>query len=141
MSLLNEVWPFTMRFKDNQETLYIPIVVREELWVSFFMAITAVIDFRLPIDGTVTASDASESGGGLCCSQGLTEFGSQAAACLVRGDEDEPFQGGGILAISLFDGIGSLRVALDALGVAVLRFVAVEKNLHARRVVEPLSRR
>ena len=136
MSLLNNVWPFIMRFRDSQETLCIPLSVREELWASFFMTITAFIDFRLPIDGTVTASDASESGGGLCCSQGWTEFGSQAATCLVRGDEDEPFQGGGILVISLFDDIGSFRVALGALGVPVLGFIAVETNPQARRVVE-----
>ena len=136
MSFLNEVWPFVLRFSDETKSLYIPLVVREELWVAFFMSCLAYIDFRLPVDGVVTASDASESGGGLCCSQGLTEFGAQAAASLVRGNEYEEFQGGGLLAVSLFDGVGSLRVALDSLGVGVLGFVAVEKNPQARRVVE-----
>ena len=136
MSILNEVWPFLMRYDSEQESRYLPLQVREELWAAFFMTVVAFIDFRLPVDGTVTASDASEYGGGLCCSLGLTEFGSQAASCLVRGDETEPFQGGGILAISLFDGIGALRVSLDSLGVPVVGFIAVEKNPQARRVVE-----
>ena len=136
MSILNEVWNFLLRYSTDHEALYLPIVVREELWAAFFMSVTAYIDFRLPVDGTVTASDASESGGGLCCSKGLTEFGSQAASALVRGNEEEAFQGGGILAVSLFDGIGSLRVALDALGVPVLGMICCEKNPHAKRVVE-----
>ena len=128
MSLLNEVWPFIMRFSGDHESYPLPLKVREELWAAFFMSVTSYIDFRLPVNGTVTASDASEAGGGLCCSQGLTDFGSRAASTAVRGDELERFQGGGLLAISLFDGIGSLRVALDSLGVGVLGFVAVEKN-------------
>ena len=37
------------------------------------------IDFRVPVDGEVTASDASTTGGGLCASVGLTSYGVAAA--------------------------------------------------------------
>ena len=54
MSLLNEVWPFIMRFQNDHESMYLPLQVREELWASFFLSVVAFIDFRLPVDGTVT---------------------------------------------------------------------------------------
>ena len=70
------------------------------------------MDFRTGISDEVTASDASTSGGGLCVSK-----------VFCRGDilsqEDvEP-----ILVVSLFDGIGALRVAVDALRVPVAGYI------------------
>ena len=41
-----------------------------------------------------------------------------------------------MVVIGLFDGIGALRVAMDLQGVSVLGYVSVEKEAHARRVVE-----
>ena len=82
-----------------------------------FIAMTplAFMDFRMGISDEVTASDASTSGGGLCVSKELSPYGQAAAQAHCRGDilsqEDvEP-----ILIVSLFDGIGALRVAVDAL--------------------------
>ena len=40
------------------------------------------------------------------------------------------------LVVSLFDGIGALRVAMDLQAVAVCGYISVESNPSARRVVE-----
>ena len=136
MSCLNEVWSFIGRFKHDRKFLPLPHKVREELWAAFFLSMASFIDFRLPSDGIVTASDASQAGGGLCCSTGLTTFGLKASASAVRGDHFESFEEGGLLIVSVFDGIGSLRIALDALGAEVAGYVSVESNPAARRVVE-----
>ena len=103
-----------------------------------FIAMTplAFMDFRTKISECVTASDASTSGGGLCASKGLSPDGAAAAQAQTRGDilsqdDVEP-----ILVVSLFDGIGALRVAVDALRVPVAGYVSAEISEDARRVVE-----
>ena len=136
MSCLNEVWSFIGRFRNDRKLLPLPHKVREELWAAFFLSMTSYIDFRLPTDATVTASDASQAGGGLCCSAGLTAFGLKASESRVRGELFEGFEEGGLLVVSVFDGIGSLRIALDAIGVEVAGYVSVETCPAARRVVE-----
>ena len=136
MSCLNEVWSFIGRFKNDRKFLPLPHKVREELWAAFFLSITSFIDFRLPTDRVVTASDASQAGGGLCSSAGLTAFGLKAAKSSIRGELFEPFSEGGLLVVSLFDGVGSMRIALDAIGVEISGYISVESCPSARRVVE-----
>jgi hypothetical protein len=68
----------------------------------------------MPFDKIVTVSDASEGGGGACYSVGLAEldirhFGSLNGRCLARARDI-------IILISLFDGIGGGRRALELLG-------------------------
>ena len=84
----------------------LPFRVKEELLAAFFLSSLAFMHFRQPSDPVVTASDVSESGGGLCASDGITTLGLQASGCWVRGQTHVPFQEGGVLAISVFDGIG-----------------------------------
>jgi hypothetical protein len=96
----------------------------------------ARLDFRLDMHPTVTCSDASEEGGGICASTGLTPYGSLVSKGALRGEVPENRTENMILSVGLFDGIGALRVALDALGVHVLGHVSVEKAEAARRVVE-----
>ena len=84
----------------------------------------------------ITCSDASTSGGGICASTGLTGFGAQVCKGGLRGDYGEDQRDHQILSVSLFDGIGALRVALDLLGVSVLGHISVEQNGCATRVVE-----
>eukprot|EP00438_Fugacium_kawagutii_P011158 Skav227732 [mRNA] locus=scaffold3513:12968:18204:+ [translate_table: standard] len=95
----------------------------------------ARMDFRLPMHPQVTCSDASTSGGGICCSMSTTSLGAAVATGTLRGEDpscpDEP----GVVCIGLFDGIGALRVALEVLGVPVLGYVSVEKEASAQRVV------
>ena len=103
-----------------------------------FIALTplAFMEFRTKISECVTASDASTTGGGLCVSRELSPYGVSAAQAHARGDilsqdDVEP-----VLVVSLFDGIGALRVAIDALHVPVAGYVSAEISEDARRVVE-----
>ena len=79
----------------------------------------AFSNLRAQFDQTVTASDASSSGGGFVCSKGLTPYGFAASVSQVRGDIPEPHDFCQVLSIGLFDGIGALRVAMDVLGAPV----------------------
>ena len=81
------------------------------------------MSFRGNFDSMVTASDASTSGGGIARSQ-------------VRGDIPEELEMTQILSVGLFDGIGALRVTLDAIKALVAWHISVESNPEARRVVE-----
>ena len=88
----------------------------------------ARLDFRLDMRPLVTCSDASTKGGGACVSTGLTAYGAHVASGSLRGENAESRTGHAVLSIGLFDGIGALRVALEALEVTVLGHVSVESN-------------
>eukprot|EP00435_Cladocopium_sp_Y103_P023216 s2113_g5.t1 len=90
---------------------------------------------RLPMVPQVTASDASSTGGGLSCSIGLTDFGVAAQAALVRGELPEPLEYTEVLTVGLFDGIGALRVAADALHLPMAGHISVECNAYANNKV------
>lgn len=112
------------------------VEVEAELIRFIAMSPLAFMNFRLPISQHVTASDASTTGGGLCVSRGLSPYGLAASQAEARGDVLCPDEIDQIFVISLFDGIGALRVALDCLRVPVAGFVSVEVDDHASRVVE-----
>ena len=109
-----------------------------ELELIRFIALTplAFMDFRTGISEEVTASDASTTGGGLCVSRELSPYGVAAAQAQCRGDILSQDDVDPILVVSLFDGIGALRVAVDALRVPVAGYISVEISEDARRVVE-----
>ena len=94
------------------------------------------MNFRLAFQPEVTASDASSQGGGICVSSSLTNFGRLASACTVRGEVPEEHDFCQVLSIGLFDGIGALRVACDALGLPMAGHVSIELSSLGRRVVE-----
>lgn len=79
----------------------------------------ARLDFRLPMHEQITCSDASNTGGGICASSRLTSYGLAVSQGKLRGEI--PVQRGEmrVLSVSLFDGIGALRVALDLVGAMV----------------------
>ena len=85
----------------------------------------------MALNPRVTCSDASEHGGGVCAATGLTRFGEQVACGGITG-EMQGHRGGRILSVGLFDGIASLRVALDLLGCDVAGHISVEKDPGAR---------
>ena len=96
----------------------------------------ASMDFRLGLSSTAAASDASTFGGGVIASTGLSQVGVIAANLPVCGDVPELSEIATVLTIGLFDGIGGLRVAADAVGLTVLGHISVESHEPARRVVE-----
>ena len=91
-------------------------------------------DLRVAVDPLVTASDASLDGGAVCVGRRLTSAGRSAATSLLR--QPSSVVAEGLLVISLFDGIGGARRALDVLGVRPALTVAVEKNDKASRLVQ-----
>lgn len=66
----------------------------------------------------------------------LSPFGVAACQAECRGDAVEPEEMDQALVVSLFDGIGALRVALDSLRVPVGGYISVEISPEANRVVE-----
>ena len=135
---LNSIWTFIEGFKKLPPVvrLGIPDLVRLELVRFCSLIPLARMDFRVGFSPVVSASDASETGGGVCASVGLTSYGRMAASSPVRGDIPEEHDFVTVLAVSLFDGIGALRVACDALNLPMAGYIAVEKRAEARRVVE-----
>eukprot|EP00438_Fugacium_kawagutii_P025255 Skav212857 [mRNA] locus=scaffold786:244787:247873:+ [translate_table: standard] len=138
MGSLNAIWAFIEEFNEHPPVIHleVPSAVRLELARFVAMIPLARISFRtLPL-GSVTASDASTTGGGVTVSKGLTNVGQMAALCHTRGDLPEQQDSCGVLTIGLFDGIGALRVAADAAGLPVIGHVSVEVHDAASRVLE-----
>eukprot|EP00438_Fugacium_kawagutii_P027558 Skav207077 [mRNA] locus=scaffold1909:466964:476771:+ [translate_table: standard] len=134
---LNKVWQhiesFNTGFARHQAT---PDECKVEVLRFLGLLPLARMDFRLDMNSTVTCSDASTLGGGICESAALTQAGAMVAQGGLRGDVPESRYEFCVLSVSLFDGIGALRVALDLVGVPVLGHVSVEVNPNAQRVVE-----
>ena len=137
LGTLNGIWEFIQSFDDHQKYRQtIPTQVKGEIARFCLLTPLARMDFRTPFSGTVAASDASSTGGGVTASSGLTPVGCMAANCQVRGDIVESYDLRCVLTVGLFDGLGALRVAADAIGLPVVGHISVERHPPARRVVE-----
>ena len=138
LGALNQVWRAIVDMEHLPRSQRVPLKreVMAELVRFVGLVPLAIISFRPPFDDAVTASDASMAGGGFCVSSGLSPYGVAAALSPVRGDIPEAHDFCQVLSIGLFDGIGALRVALDALQVALAGHISVEANPRAQRVVE-----
>ena len=137
LGCLNQIWVFIESFKlDKEHKKFLPVECKLELLRFLALTPLARLDFRVPLDDQVTCSDASTQGGGVCASRGLTLAGAMASLGKLRGELPEGGREHKVLSIGLFDGIGSLRVALEVLSVEVLGHVGVETNPAAARVVE-----
>ena len=138
LSSLNHIWKFITACEGYPSFIRFPLpepVIRE---LTRFLGLlpVAYMDFRSQIQPLVTASDASEFGGGVTASVGLTPAGVVASTCPTRGDIVEPSDITPVLTVGVFDGIGALRVAADVLGWNVQGHVSIEKSKEASRVVE-----
>ena len=137
MSIFNESWTFMASFEGNMRLWQpIPNEVKEELFAALSLSLLAFMDIRMPYDPLCTVSDASEDGGGLCQSVGLTAFGQAAKSKFIRGEREEVTDDNQLLVISLFDGMGSLRVALDTIGAQISGYVSVERSSEAYRTLQ-----
>ena len=138
LRMLNKMWSFVVGLSSE------PPVVRKELPQSvrfelcrFLCALPlAQMNLRTPVLGGVTASDASETGGGFCVSRGLTPMGVHAAQCSVRGDMPELEDFVQVLTVGLFDGVGALRVAADVLQLPTGGHISAEVSVEGSRVLE-----
>eukprot|EP00438_Fugacium_kawagutii_P015746 Skav233435 [mRNA] locus=scaffold1486:284964:287666:- [translate_table: standard] len=134
---LNQVWAHMEDFGGNTwVTKPVPDGCRLELARFLGLLPLARLDFRVDVHPQVACSDASTTGGGVCCSSGVTQVGSMVSNGAVRGEPGQQENDLQVVSIGLFDGIGALRVALDLQGVRVLGHVSVEQHEPARRVVE-----
>ena len=137
LGCLNSVWTFIESFNQTRARLRtLPDVCKEEILRFIGMLPLARLDFRLQYHGMVTASDASNQGGGICASHALSKHGSLVCQGKLRGQLPELRTEHRVLTIGLFDGLGALRVAVDLLGLSVLGHISVERDAKARRVVE-----
>ena len=138
LGCLNAVWKAIIAFDGYPPFIRLPVSSLVKAEVARFLCLCplAFVNFRLSLSPQVTASDASEFGGGVTASKGLTVSGVVASGTSVRGDVLEPEELEGVLTIGLFDGISALRVAVDSLGWNILGHVSVECSSAAQRVVE-----
>ena len=138
LGMLNKVWSFITDFEGEPPVVKHALTdpVKLEL-VRFLCSLPlAQMNLRSIMRGDVTASDASEYGGGFCISNGLTAMGIHAASCQVRGDVPELEDHVQVLTIGLFDGIGALRVGADVLKLPMAGHVSAEVSKEASRVLE-----
>ena len=128
LGCLNVVWRFVESFKGTQNKFQaLPGECRLELLRFLGLFPLAKLDFRLGMHQQVTCSDASTTGGGICCSTGLTPRGVMVSEGELRGERPERSDVQ-VLSVGLFDGIGALRVALDLLGLPCLAHISVDFN-------------
>ena len=138
LGCLNEVFEHMKRFEGEAPVVRLGLPYQVKMEIARFILLTplAQMDFRSPVDGEVSCSDASTLGGGLCASKGLTSYGMSAVGCPARGDLPEEHDLVQVLSVGLFDGIAALRVACDVLGLPMAGHVSIEKEGKCRRVVE-----
>lgn len=146
MSLLRGCWPRTH--------IYARCPVSANVWSALvrgsIMLPMATSDLRSQVDGLVSASDASEKGGGLCVSDQLTAEGL-AMLKTLQGEAYKktrclPFQPAGampvpgargpkLFVLSLFDGVAAIMCALSRLPCQVVGFAASEIDRECRKLV------
>ena len=138
LGMLNAVWKFIVSFEGEPPFISkgLPPVVRLEISRFICAVPLAQMNLSIPFREDVTASDASEEGGGFCISDGVTAVGAHAATCTIRGDLPEDSDCVMVLTVGLFDGIAALRVAADALCLPMSGHVSCEVNQEGNRVVE-----
>eukprot|EP00438_Fugacium_kawagutii_P029083 Skav214937 [mRNA] locus=scaffold3017:99733:102105:- [translate_table: standard] len=138
LSALNHVWVFMEALKWELPVVRrkLPEVVVVELVRFLCLVPCAQMFFGCKVSPVVTCSDASQDGGGMCATVGVTPYGARAAQANVRGDIPEAHDWSQVLSVGLFDGIAALRVACDILQLPMAGHISIETNPEARRVVE-----
>ena len=100
-------------------------------WLRILMLLPLLkVNLRARISGTATASDASESGGGLCASIQLTRLGQKGAKNPKKVVKRSDF-----IVVEWFAGIGGLGRALERLGLNPLHSVVCEQDEHCLAVL------
>ena len=102
---------------------------------SFVESLCAEYD-RLGVPRNLKNHDASQQGGGVTVSRSLSLSGLTASECKVRGQLPSHDETDSILVISLFDGIGAMRVIMDILRAPVADYISVDKDPAGQRVLE-----
>ena len=132
-SVFAQTWSFIANWKSCR---FLPPPVAQELLHAAMLAPLMRTNLRCRPDMLVTASDASESGGGACAAAGLTNFGVQTALTLSQPVSPSPARG--VVLVSLFGGIEAGMRAFNLLGVRVMLHISAEIDPQASRVARDL---
>eukprot|EP00438_Fugacium_kawagutii_P032554 Skav201090 [mRNA] locus=scaffold2562:77913:81556:+ [translate_table: standard] len=87
------------------------------------------IDQKMDLSGVCYATDASEDGGGACCTIGLSGRGK--AKCRLACCEHQDLEGGAadpIVLIEAFGGMGGLRKAIELLGIMPQGIIFIDSD-------------
>ena len=124
-----------------------------EMLLGLCLTPLAFTSFRTNFDGTALCPDASESGGGISESTGLSARGKQrvseliaAGACHASGGLTSAFHGRAavergifrptyVVLVGLFDGMGTLRRSAERLGLSIAGYVSCEVDPTAKLVI------
>ncbi|CAK0842773.1 unnamed protein product, partial [Prorocentrum cordatum] len=131
MSVFDDLWRAVVRWRGERR---LPAPVQRELLLAVGLLPLMRCDLRTPVSGLVTVSDASMRKGAVCRAVRLLPHGVEAAKASRRRQVGR-LQDEGVL-LSLFDGIGGGRRALDMLGLSVAVYAASETDPEACRVVK-----
>ncbi len=132
--LVEKLWARVTKFSAG------PLRVSEvdELLGLLLMLPLCVCDLRAKASAQVTASDASESGGGLTKSTGLAGPGRIGLTSRASVSKGIPLINGGtheVIVIEWFAGIGGLTRSLERLGVIASGTAVCDNNVHCLRVL------
>ena len=129
MAILSQSWKYLMPKEDKRRWWS---TVQNELWLLVFLSPLLQMDVASSFNPLVTCSDASEVGGAVAISTGLTPSGNDIAHRL-RSPDSAP-QEIPVVVVSLFNGIGGSFRSYDVAGVVPIALIAVECDSGARRV-------
>lgn len=111
----------------------LPLRVVSEIMSMCVLLPLSITSMRLSCSAVVSATDASEEGGGICTGSVLSTAGrcfAEQLRCPLTAPSHERL---GLL--SLFDGVGGLRMAFESIGVIPGCYISVEKCPKRARVV------
>ena len=104
----------------------------DEWFRILFLLPLAYTDLRARGSGLVTCSDASETGGGICKSVGITRLGKMGLSSVPA---PLAFGGPKVLVVEWFAGIGGLSQSLERLGLPCYRVAVCECDAHCLMVL------
>lgn len=133
-SMVEHLWKRVVRFSGG------PLTGKEVMEIDVLLCLLPLCycNLRAGISGQVTASDASESGGGLVRSVGLAGPGMRNLIPKATGLKGIPLQDGDrkeIVVIEWFAGIGGLTRSLERLGIVASGTAVCDQDEHCLRVL------
>ena len=119
--------------------------MRSEMFVLEVLLPLTQCDLKAKVDPVVTASDACETGAGVCYASRLTRAGEEEVKELLKSGSlpegpkpDDPTRIGeseNILIIDMFAGLGGLTASLEKAGVHWKHLGVIEKDPDCRRLL------
>eukprot|EP00435_Cladocopium_sp_Y103_P043576 s1827_g12.t1 len=119
--------------------------LRTEMLVMEVLLPLTQCNLRAAVDPIVTASDACESGGGVCFASRFTRAGEEEVRAMLEGEKPQPAatnrdptnlgESERVLVIDLFAGIGGLTLSLKKAGLTPHHLAVVEKDADCRRLM------